>query len=105
MTIHKHRAKALALLPILLSGCGDDSNKMHCPEKGDDFFQASVADYFRRHPPKTGMGSVHIAKGSQYDDHTNWWWVPIDVGPDKYTALLSCDGKLELEGRLNQGSR
>jgi len=82
-----------------LAGCGDDSTSMFCPEKEQEFFESSVYQYFNQHPPTGGIESVRVLPGATYDTHTNWWGVPVDVANAKYTALLSCDGRLELSYR------
>jgi hypothetical protein len=93
--------KTVAALSILLlvAGCGDDSTKTHCPEKNSDFFRESVTAYFQNHPPTAGAGDVQIVGVATYDEHTDWWLVPVNVGDQKLIALLSCDGHLELSGR------
>ena len=85
---------------LLLSGCGDDTSSMHCPDKGKEFFEESVKAYFLSHPPIGAGTSITILDGASYDSSTNWWIVPIDIGKQKWNALLSCDGHLELSGRL-----
>lgn len=71
---------------------------MYCPHEGQTFFENSIGAYFERHPPRHAS-TAQILPGASYDTSTNWWIVPVDVGPDKYWALLSCDGHLELSGR------
>ena len=63
------------------------------------FFDQSVKAYFTKHPPVEGIENVKVLSGATYDTATNWWVVPVDVGEDKWNALLSCDGHLELSGR------
>lgn len=87
-----------AALLAALAGC-DDSGNMSCSDKGQDFFDQSVKAYFKKHPPSTGTESVKVLPGATYDTATNWWVVPVDVGEEKWNALLSCDGHLELSGR------
>lgn len=87
-----------AALLAALAGC-DDSGDMFCPDKGQDFFDQSVKAYFTKHPPVEGIENVKVLSGAAYDTATNWWVVPVDVGEDKWNALLSCDGHLELSGR------
>jgi hypothetical protein len=88
----------LAVIAVtVLSGC-DDSSEMYCPNEGRAFFESSINAYFERHPPRQG-DTVHILPGANYDTTTNWWLVPVDVGPEKLLALLSCDGHLELSDR------
>lgn len=85
---------------LLLSGCGDDTTRLYCPDKGKDFFEQSVAAYFVRHPPPPEQQPIKVLEGGWYDTGTNWWIVPVDGGSEKWSALLSCDGHLELSGRL-----
>lgn len=87
-----------AALLAALAGC-DDSGNMSCSDKGQDFFDRSVKAYFGKHPPTGGAENVRVLPGATYDTATNWWVVPIDVGKEKWSALLSCDGHLELSGR------
>lgn len=83
--------------PLVVTGCGDNSSEMHCPEKGEDFFKESVDKYFQKHPTSNGE-SYRVLDGATYEKVTNWWTVPVLVGTQKWNALLSCDGYLELSG-------
>jgi hypothetical protein len=83
---------------LVLTAC-DKDEEISCSGSGQEFFEASVNAYFEKHPPARGMDSVRVLPGGTYNSHLNWWVVPVDVGAEKWSALLSCDGHLELSGR------
>lgn len=90
----------IALLSLLaLSGCGDDSYEMNCPDADSAFIEKSVAAYFLRHQDAPGTRTYKLVGGNHYDTATHWWIVPLDADGQKLQALLSCDGRLELTGR------
>lgn len=90
----------LAIFTMLaLSGCGDDSYKLNCPNEDSVFINKSVADYFARHQNASGTRTYQLVGGNHYDATTHWWIVPLDADGQKLQALLSCDGRLELSGR------
>lgn len=90
---------SLVILASLgLTAC-EKSEQTSCSGSGQEFFEASVNSYFAKHPPASGIDSVRILPGASYNSDLNWWVVPLDVGAEKWNALLSCDGHLELSGR------
>jgi hypothetical protein len=90
---------AVGLASLVLSGCGDDSAEMNCPDADRAFFDQSLANYFARHQNASGTTMYRIAGKARYDTGTHWWIVPVDTEGRKLQALLSCDGRLELSGR------
>lgn len=90
---------ALVATLSIVSGCGDDSYKLNCPEADSTFIEKSVADFFARHQNPSGTRTYRLVGGNYYDTATHWWIVPLDADGQKLQALLSCDGRLELTGR------
>ena len=91
----------VTLIMMSLSAC-DESAKLSCPASGEAFFNESIHRYFTQHPPAEGIDAVKVLPGASYNSELDWWVVPLDVGNEKWNALLSCDGHLELSGRSTE---
>ncbi|EGH74182.1 hypothetical protein [Pseudomonas syringae] len=82
----------------LLVGCSEPDLES-CADRGEGFFTKSINLYLSAHERSEDLGRFTYAGVARYDDRTNWWIVPFDLNGQRFQALLSCDGKLELSGR------
>ncbi|WP_439850789.1 hypothetical protein ACTACG_03285 [Pseudomonas syringae] len=86
------------VLFCLLAGCGQPEIEP-CADRGDEFFTESINRYLSAHGRSADVNRFTYAGAARYDEYTNWWMVPFDLGEQRYLTMLSCDGKLELSGR------
>lgn len=85
----------VAFLAISLQAC-DSGSDMPCPNASQDFFEKSIKGYLERNPGKDGVADYKIVGRPTYDSRNNWWGVPFESKGKGFTAILGCDGHLEI---------
>ena len=83
------------VLIMLLQAC-DSGSDAPCSGESPDFFRKSLDAYFASNLSEGKAVSYEISGRPEYDYHNDWWGIPLQVRGEAYTAILSCDGYLEL---------